>query len=263
MNVDRPAKLRRTAAQSQDGQSSRAEMLDRMRRAKKYQQKPAEESALISELPIAASNAARDEEIFTAALAEQQQASAAEERAGGVQPQRPSVPLPQKSVTGEGLRDAAMRRIAAARRYAADRNAAGPVPQQQSRPAAGAAESSSVNAGVGSSVEWGSSGMGSAQEVCCSVLVAHINLIVPVSILLDACNIWTCRLDNPAVHNMWLAFAGGALLTAGRAAGGCQRCSQQQQPRPGPERRAVHSWEGAAGAAAWGRAHHGGRRLPG
>ena len=144
-------------------------MLDRIRRAKEYQQKEADESALISELRIAASAAARDEVVFTGALAELQQANAAEdEGAAGAQVERPTAaPLQQKSTTGEGLREAAMQGIAAARRYNASKTAAASLPSQQSSPAASAPpESSDAASSMSGAAEWGQSGVGSAEKVC-------------------------------------------------------------------------------------------------
>lgn len=173
----RPLKSRLIVAQSGEntsGQPSRAEALDRIRKATEYKTEPTAKSGQAGDdrerldeqvSPFASIAAAREEESFTAALAERQQRAPGDTAASS----EPSMPVPQptnqlqRTASGQSLREAAMRRIADARRYVDSKSTSSQpgtsappaLLQPMSQPAEGSA-----------ATEWGRSGAGSSQQVC-------------------------------------------------------------------------------------------------
>ena len=139
---------------------------------------------------FAESAAASEEQAFTAALTDMQQAASAQgDRATRPPPPRRSSGAPQPFKSGQDLREAAMRRIAEARRYAGDKGGTRP-PAVQASPAQASAPPQPGSApdatlGASSAVEWGQSGVDTSQQVPCrpsrhrALCMRHLCTLLP------------------------------------------------------------------------------------
>lgn len=116
--------------------------------------------------------AAKEEDVFTAALAETQRVSSSAEDASSSSP-GPQQPASVKAATdGVSLRQAAMRRIEAARKYAASRSTT-PISPPADTPVSGPLQPTLPD---DAPVEWGKSGVGSEKEVS----QPHAHILVPL-----------------------------------------------------------------------------------
>lgn len=116
---------------------------------------------------FAASAAASEEQAFTAALTDMQQQG---ESTAQAPPPRPPFAPPQPPKSGQDLREAAMRRIAEARKYVGATGARSLG--MQARPAQASApprQGSALDAPphTSAAVEWGQSGVGTSEQVSC------------------------------------------------------------------------------------------------